>query len=152
MTRSRLTGAVTEHVAWYQDPDTIWEWEPPAVDVPILARPDVREALTQMFREGARQGVGGLVDDWVALSLPWGFAFADVRVPVVVWHGELDHLVRPAQAHFLSAVLPNATLVLYPPGRASAVAAALGRDPCRGHRRSLTKDPEASLGETRPRE
>ena len=32
----------------------------------------------------------------------------------MVWHGELDHLVRPAQAHYLSAVLPNATLVLYP--------------------------------------
>jgi pimeloyl-ACP methyl ester carboxylesterase len=107
-------GAVADHVGWYQDPDTIWEWEPPAVDVPILARPDVREALTQMFREGARQGVGGLVDDWVALSLPWGFAFADVRVPVAVWHGELDHLVGPAHAHYLSAVLPNATLVLYP--------------------------------------
>jgi hypothetical protein len=24
-----------------------------------------------------------------------------------------DHLVRPAHAHYLSAVLPNATLVLY---------------------------------------
>jgi pimeloyl-ACP methyl ester carboxylesterase len=107
-------GEVAAHVGWYQDPDTIWEWEPPAVDVPILARPDVRDALTQMFREGARQGVGGLVDDWVALSLPWGFTFADIRVPVAVWHGELDHLVGPAHAHYLSAVLPNATLVLYP--------------------------------------
>jgi pimeloyl-ACP methyl ester carboxylesterase len=107
-------GAVAEHVGWYQDPDTIWEWEPPAVDVPILARPDVRDALTQMFREGARQGVGGLVGDWIALSLPWGFTFADVTVPVSVWQGELDHLVGPAHAHYFSAVLPNATLVLYP--------------------------------------
>jgi pimeloyl-ACP methyl ester carboxylesterase len=107
-------GAVAEHVGWYQDPDTIWEWEPPAVDVPILARPDVREALTQMWREGARQGVGGLVDDWVALSLPWGLALADLTLPVWVWQGELDHLVGPAHAHWFSAVLPNATLVLYP--------------------------------------
>ena len=107
-------GAVTEHVDWYEDPDAIWEWEPPAVDVPILARPDVRDALTQMFREGARQGVGGLVGDWIAQSLPWGFAMADLKLPAWVWHGELDHLVRPAHAHFLSAVLPNATLVLYP--------------------------------------
>ena len=110
-------GAVADQVGWYQDPDSIcgnWEREGPAVDAPILARPDVRQDLTQMWREGARQGVGGLVDDWIALSLPWGFAFADVSVPVVVWHGELDHLVRPAQAHYLSAVLPNATLVLYP--------------------------------------
>jgi pimeloyl-ACP methyl ester carboxylesterase len=77
-TAARL--AVAEHVAWYQDPDTIWEWEPPAVDVPILARPDVREGLTLMFREGARQGVGGLVDDWIALSLPWGFDLAEVQL------------------------------------------------------------------------
>ena len=81
--------AVAEHVAWYQDPDTIWEWEPPAVDVPILARPDVREALTLMFREGARQGVGGLVDDWIALSLPWGLDLAEVQMPVVVCHSDI---------------------------------------------------------------
>ena len=107
-------GAVAEYVGWYEDPDTIWEWEPPAVDVPILARPDVRDALTRMFREGARQGVGGLVADWIAQCLPWGFALADLKLPAWVWQGELDHLVRPAQAHYLSAVLPNATLVLYP--------------------------------------
>jgi pimeloyl-ACP methyl ester carboxylesterase len=107
-------GAVAEYVGWYADPDTIWEWEPPAVDVPILARPDVRDALTLMFREGARQGVGGLVADWIAQCLPWGFALADLKLPAWVWQGELDHLVRPAQAHYLSAVLPNATLLLYP--------------------------------------
>lgn len=106
--------AVADHVGWYRDPDTIWEWETPAVDVPILARPDVREALTQMFREGARQGAAGLVGDWIAQSRPWGFALADLKLPVVIWHGELDHLVRPAHAHYLSAVLPNSRLVLYP--------------------------------------
>jgi pimeloyl-ACP methyl ester carboxylesterase len=107
-------GAVADHVGWYQDPDTIWEGETPAYDVPILARPDAREALTKMFREGARQGVGGLVDDWIALSRPWGFALADLALPVWVWHGELDRVVGPAHAHWFSAVLPNATLVLYP--------------------------------------
>ena len=106
--------AVAGYVSWYQDPDTIWEGEPPAVDVPILARPDVRDALTQMFREGARQGVDGLVADWIAQCRPWGFALADLKLPAWVWGGELDHLVRPAQAHYLSAALPNATLVLYP--------------------------------------
>jgi pimeloyl-ACP methyl ester carboxylesterase len=54
------------------------------------------------------------VADWIAPSLPWGFAFADLKLPVVVWHGELDHLVRPAPANYLSAVLPNSRLVLYP--------------------------------------
>jgi pimeloyl-ACP methyl ester carboxylesterase len=106
--------AVADHVGWYRDPDVIWEWEPPAVDVPVLARPDVRDALTRMFREGARQGVAGLVGDWIAQSLPWGFALADLELPVVVWHGELDHLVRSAHAHYLAAALPDARLVLYP--------------------------------------
>jgi pimeloyl-ACP methyl ester carboxylesterase len=58
--------------------------------------------------------VAGLVGDWIAQSLPWGFTFADLKMPVVVWHGELDHLVRPAHAHYLSAVLPNSRLMLYP--------------------------------------
>jgi pimeloyl-ACP methyl ester carboxylesterase len=74
----------------------------------------VRDALTQMWREGARQGAGGLVADWIARCRPWGFALADLKLPAWVWGGELDHLVRPAHAHYLSAVLPNATLVLYP--------------------------------------
>jgi pimeloyl-ACP methyl ester carboxylesterase len=138
------SGAVADHVGWYRDPDMIWEWEPAAVDVPILARPDARDALTQMFREGARQGVAGLVGDWIAQSLPWGFAFADLKPPVVVRHGELDHLVRPAQAHYLSAVLPNATLVLYPQDGhllllqhwedllAAVTAGALTKDPAAG--------------------
>jgi pimeloyl-ACP methyl ester carboxylesterase len=105
---------VADHVGWYQDPDTIWEWEPPDVDVPVLARPDVREALTRMFREGARQGVGGLVADWIALSLPWGFDLAEVTAPAVVWHGELDHLVGAGHARYLSSALPSARLVRYP--------------------------------------
>ena len=54
------------------------------------------------------------MDDWIALSLPWGFDLAEVQMPVVVCHGELDHLVGPAHAHYLSAVLPNSRLVLYP--------------------------------------
>jgi pimeloyl-ACP methyl ester carboxylesterase len=58
--------------------------------------------------------VGGLVDEWIALSLPWGFDLAEVTVPVVVWHGELDDMVRPAHGRFFSTVLPNARLVLYP--------------------------------------
>ena len=60
-------GAVAAHVGWYQDPDTIWEWERegPAVDVPILARPDVREALTQMSGGPAREKAG-----WWTTGLP----------------------------------------------------------------------------------
>ena len=40
--------AVADHVRWYQDPDTIWEWEPPEVDVPILATPGVRDAYPDL--------------------------------------------------------------------------------------------------------
>jgi hypothetical protein len=32
-------GAVTDHVGWYREPDTIWEWEPPAVEVPSWRGP-----------------------------------------------------------------------------------------------------------------
>jgi hypothetical protein len=46
-------------------------------------------------------------------SMPIGIA---VRAPVWVWHGELDHIVGPAHARWLSAVLPNSRLVLYPEG------------------------------------
>ena len=78
------------------------------------------------------------------ITLADGRALADRPV----WHGELDHLVGPAHAHYLSAVLPDATLVLDPEDgqllplqhrheilaavTAGAETKAPGRDPDRG--------------------
>lgn len=48
----------------------------------------------------------GWWDDNVALLSPWGFDPADIRVPVQLWHGELDAAVPPAHGHWLASRIP----------------------------------------------
>jgi pimeloyl-ACP methyl ester carboxylesterase len=55
-------------------------------------------------------GPGGLIDDDVAFTRPWGFALADVRVPTLLVHGERDRLVPRSHAVRLLAALPDARL------------------------------------------
>ena len=68
-------------------------------------------------------------------------------MPVVVWHGELDHLVRPAHAHYFSAVLPNARLVLYPQDGHLLLLQHWGEILAAVTAGSLTKDPAAGQQE-----
>jgi pimeloyl-ACP methyl ester carboxylesterase len=77
----------------------------------LLRDPAVRDALTTMWREGARQGTTGVAAGWIALwARPRGYEPADVRRPVLVWHGTDDVIVPFAQAERLAAALPDAEL------------------------------------------
>jgi len=73
--------------------------------------PQVAEAMAVMLREGARQGVAGLVYDIVAGSLDWGFALGEVRAPVALWYGTLDPVVSPQHGRYYAQRLPDASEV-----------------------------------------
>jgi pimeloyl-ACP methyl ester carboxylesterase len=62
----------------------------------------------------ARQGTVGYVQDWIAESLPWGFALADVRHGVHVWWGKGDPLTSRSDTEYLTQAIGRATLVTYP--------------------------------------
>jgi pimeloyl-ACP methyl ester carboxylesterase len=53
-------------------------------------------------------GVDGWVDDNLVFTRPWGFAVADIRVPVVLTYGRTDVLVPPAHGDWLAAHVPGA--------------------------------------------
>lgn len=55
-------------------------------------------------------GPGGLIDDDVAFTRPWGVDLAAVRSRVLLVHGELDRVVPRAHAVRLLAALPDARL------------------------------------------
>ncbi|MEO8274251.1 MAG: alpha/beta fold hydrolase [Chloroflexota bacterium] len=75
---------------------------------------EVAPYLTRSMRRAVSRGYAGYLDDNVAQAHPWGFRVADIRVPVVVRHGELDRLVNVGQGRWLAANIPGARGVFLP--------------------------------------
>ena len=69
--------------------------------------------LPALLGEGAKSSQGG-VDEYLALSAPWGFAPEEVAVPVRIFQGTADTLVPEAWGRSLAARIPGATLTCYP--------------------------------------
>ena len=61
----------------------------PAPNPSEAIRSCARTSWIRISRERVR-GRPGLVADWVAEALPWGFDLADIRVHVDLWVGGLD--------------------------------------------------------------
>jgi pimeloyl-ACP methyl ester carboxylesterase len=85
--------------------------ELPAVDAAVLGRPDVAAMFTEASAEAVALSADGWIDDDLAFTRPWGFAPADIAVPVLVWHGELDVLVPVGHSALLAGEITGATLV-----------------------------------------
>jgi pimeloyl-ACP methyl ester carboxylesterase len=66
------------------------------------------------FVEAARQGTRGPVWDYRVLMLPWGFRPEAIRVPIGIWHGDLDSVVPLRQAEELARRIPAASLTVRP--------------------------------------
>ena len=69
--------------------------------------------IATILGEGARQPRGG-VDEYLAMSAPWGFVPEDIAVPVRVFQGDADALVPSAWGKVLADRIPGATLRIYP--------------------------------------
>jgi pimeloyl-ACP methyl ester carboxylesterase len=81
---------------------------PDARAVAHHTREEITPYLTRSMRRAVVQGYAGYLDDNVAQAHDWGFRVADIRVPVVVRHGELDRLVDVGHGHWLAATIPGA--------------------------------------------
>ena len=58
----------------------------------------------------------GGVDEYLAMSAPWGFDPEDVTVPVRIFQGSADALVPEAWGDELARRIPGATITRYPDG------------------------------------
>ena len=109
---------VAEWLAWYAaDPASIIDDvpnDPADPDTAVRALPGVAEALKAIFVEGARQGVAGFVEDWIATFLPWGFELAAIDRDIHLWWGDGDRLTSRAHTDHLATALPRARLTIYP--------------------------------------
>jgi pimeloyl-ACP methyl ester carboxylesterase len=85
----------------------------PEVDRAVLTD-EFGEDLAANAHEALRLGVDGWLDDDLAFVRPWGFAPADVTVPVSLWQGHADLMVPFAHGQWLAATLPGARVHLLP--------------------------------------
>lgn len=95
-----------------RDPDRMLGMFPDlsAADEQAVARPDVQALVTAMTGEAFRQGPRGFVHDIRLEALPWANRLDPPGVPVEVWHGRDDTIVRHEQAQILAGAIPEARL------------------------------------------
>jgi pimeloyl-ACP methyl ester carboxylesterase len=84
-----------------------------AADQAVLAEPELRDRMIANSAELYRQGGRGMYDEALVLTRPWGFELKEIRVPVFVWHGELDDTVPLAMADYLARAIPSAQVSIH---------------------------------------
>lgn len=105
------------------DPARVLEsFELSEADRAQLERPELQQIIRESTFELGANGVGGWVDDDLAVLEPWGFDVAQVTIPVLVWYGASDVLVPAAHGDWLAANVPGCAVLIDASGH-------LGTDP-----------------------
>jgi pimeloyl-ACP methyl ester carboxylesterase len=86
----------------------------PRGDKELLARPEFRAMFLDDLLNGSRFHFGAVLSDIILFTRDWGFAAADVQVPVHWWHGDSDHIIPHAHGEHLAQRLPEATFTTIP--------------------------------------
>jgi pimeloyl-ACP methyl ester carboxylesterase len=82
----------------------------PAGDRTLLSRPEFKAMFVDDLLNGSRFQTSAPINDLILFTRDWGFAAADVGVPVRWWHGDDDHIVPFRHGQHMVARLPDATL------------------------------------------
>jgi pimeloyl-ACP methyl ester carboxylesterase len=81
----------------------------------ILGPGGLGDAIASSMRRAYLTGWFGHYDDNIAEARPWGFRVAEIRVPVVVRHGDGDGWVSIEHGRWLASTIPGARRV-FPTG------------------------------------
>lgn len=76
-------------------------------DRSLLKRGDIRQVMCMTFREAMRSGIEGALGDLRLYVTNWGFRLNDIRVPVDLWHGKMDHVVPITMGRWMAASIPG---------------------------------------------
>ncbi len=86
----------------------------PKVDQALIARPSVRQALSDTLLEALRSGPQGAQLDMALMVEPWDFRLEDISMPVSMWYGLADQSTSPAMGRYLAKVIPHNSTQFFP--------------------------------------
>jgi pimeloyl-ACP methyl ester carboxylesterase len=86
----------------------------PEPDRRIVEDPRLRVVLVADFREALARGTDGAASDFRLFARPWGFRLDEIRVPVHLWHGELDRNCPVAMGRHVAAAIPGCRATIVP--------------------------------------
>ncbi len=82
----------------------------PAGDRKVLGRPEFRAMFIDDLINGSKKQISAPVADLLMFTRHWGFTLDQVRVPVLWWHGDGDHIVPWRHGEHCVGRLPDAQL------------------------------------------
>ena len=91
------------------DPETLlrtWRSVLCPVDAAVLTT-GFADFVLRTVREGMGETRDGLIDDDMAFVTPWGFELSQIRVPVLLLHGEHDQMVPISHGRWLASRITN---------------------------------------------
>jgi len=86
----------------------------PEPDRTIVSDPEFQRGFIVMVREAFRQGTRGAFHESLLAVTERGFRLQDVRMPVLLWHGELDRNIPVEMARFMASAVPGCAAKFYP--------------------------------------
>jgi pimeloyl-ACP methyl ester carboxylesterase len=84
----------------------------PDGDRRLLGRPEFKAMFLDDLLNGSRRQMSAPLADVLLFTRDWGFALSDVKVPVLWWHGDADHIVPFAHGAHVVDRLPDARLTV----------------------------------------
>jgi len=79
----------------------------PPSDQALFAQPKFRAMMMANYAEATRQGLRGFARELWIVARPWGFRLQDIRVPVLIWHGDADNSTPISMARHMASKIPN---------------------------------------------
>lgn len=86
----------------------------PQPDRKVLADPRLRALLVEDFQEAVSRSLEGVTSDFRLFARPWGFRLEEIRVPVHLWHGELDRNCPVGMGRRVAAAIPGCVSTIVP--------------------------------------
>jgi pimeloyl-ACP methyl ester carboxylesterase len=88
------------------------ESEATAADAAALSDPQYRAEMVETILEAVTRSLDGWIADSLAVTGPWGFDPAWIKVPTLLWHGSWDVFSPVAHTRWLAERVPGSLLLL----------------------------------------